>query len=345
MKVTVYAICKNESKFARRWAESMSEADAICVLDTGSTDDTVARLRECGVTVAVKKIEPWRFDTARNESLKLVPADTDICVCTDLDEVFRPGWRKLIERAWTPDTHRLKYRYTWSHTPSGEEGVVFYIEKIHAYGCYAWVCPVHEVLSYTGAGSETVRLAEAGYLPLLELDVAEQPQIDRNIHDLGREYMYQGRWDDAIRTLTRHLALPTAVWADERCASMRFIAKCYAAKNEPAAAEQWLLQAIAQAPHLREPSIDMATLCYNREDWAGTAYFVHRALAITERSMSYINEPQSWSSYPYDIASVALYRLGLLPQAAAFARHALALSPDDERIKNNLQLINGETVK
>ena len=34
-KICVYAICKNESKFARRWMESMREADWVVVLDTG----------------------------------------------------------------------------------------------------------------------------------------------------------------------------------------------------------------------------------------------------------------------------------------------------------------------
>ena len=40
-KVCVYAICKNEEQFVRRWMQSMSEADLVVVLDTGSTDDTV----------------------------------------------------------------------------------------------------------------------------------------------------------------------------------------------------------------------------------------------------------------------------------------------------------------
>ena len=39
-KVCVYAIAKDEAKFAARWAESMGEADAVYVLDTGSSDDT-----------------------------------------------------------------------------------------------------------------------------------------------------------------------------------------------------------------------------------------------------------------------------------------------------------------
>ena len=69
MKVCVYAIAKNEEKFAARWAQSMKEADEIFVLDTGSTDETVKILEENGVQVSVQKIEPWRFDKARNASL------------------------------------------------------------------------------------------------------------------------------------------------------------------------------------------------------------------------------------------------------------------------------------
>ena len=84
MKIVVYAICKNESKFVQRWMESMSEADQVVVLDTGSTDETPQLLRSQGALVTVEAIAPWRFDVARNRSLELVSEDTDICVCTDL---------------------------------------------------------------------------------------------------------------------------------------------------------------------------------------------------------------------------------------------------------------------
>ena len=81
-KVAVYAICKNEEKFVKRWYESVKEADGIFVLDTGSTDNTAEELKKLGANVTIKKIEPWRFDVARNESLNLVPEDYDICVRT-----------------------------------------------------------------------------------------------------------------------------------------------------------------------------------------------------------------------------------------------------------------------
>ena len=88
-KICVYAISKNEIKFVERFFNSVKEADYVCVLDTGSTDGTFERFKELGVIVAQKKYKKFRFDVARNDSLKLIPADSDICVCVDIDEYFK----------------------------------------------------------------------------------------------------------------------------------------------------------------------------------------------------------------------------------------------------------------
>jgi len=188
MRIAVYAICKNESQFVDRWMDSMSEADQVVVLDTGSTDDTVERLKKRGAQVTVELISPWRFDVARNRSLDLVSEDTDICVCTDLDEVFHPGWRAALERAWQPGAGQATYRYTWSFNPDGSEGVVFWYEKAHARYGYQWIHPVHEVLKWVGEGVPGPTVTVEGmqldhhpdptksrgqYLPLLELSVEE----------------------------------------------------------------------------------------------------------------------------------------------------------------------------
>ena len=197
MKVAVYAICKNEARFAARWMASMGEADGVYVLDTGSTDGTAERLRALGAVVAVEEIIPWRFDAGRNRSLALVPEDADICVCTDLDEVFRPGWRAALEGAWGPDTVQASYRYTWSFRPDGGEDTVFWSEKIHSRQGWRWVHPVHEVLERLPGFPPGGKAAAPGvqldhhpdpaksrgqYLPLLELSVEEAPGDDRNTH-------------------------------------------------------------------------------------------------------------------------------------------------------------------
>ncbi len=353
-KICVYAICRNEEKFVRRWMQSMSEADEVVVLDTGSTDATVQLLEELGARVTVEKISPWRFDVARNRSLELVAEDADICVCTDLDEVFHPGWRSALERAWEPGVHRLSYRYTWSFRPDGGEGSVFCIEKIHSRRGWRWTHPVHEVLEWTGEGVTPVarfapgvqldhhpdpEKSRAQYLPLLELSVQEAPEDDRNMHYLGREYLFRRRWDDCIRTLNRHLSMPTARWADERAASMRYIARAYLQKGEGETAVAWYLRAVAEAPHLREGYVELAHLLYEKGEWDGVVWLTGRALAITKRPDSYISEAAAWGSLAWDLRAMALYHTGRIPQALEAARQAAQMEPGEKRLVENVRVI------
>ena len=355
-KVYVYAITKNEEKFVSRWVESMSEADAIYVLDTGSSDDTVNKLKELGVNVVQEVIDPWRFDVARNKSLELVPSDASICVCTDLDEVFEKGWREKLEESWKDDTTRASYNYNWSFYEYDNTSVNFYIEKIHSRNDYKWTHPVHEVLDYIGNKKEEKVVIDnitlnhypdknksrSSYLPLLELSVKEDPTDDRNMHYLGREYMYYGKWNDAINTLIKHLSLPKATWRDERCASMRFIARCYINLGRYNEAEMWLDKAIEEAPYLRDPYMEMALLKYRLSNWDDVISYCNKALSIEKHTKSYINEPFSWDYTVYDLLSIAFYYKKNYQESLKNVDIALSMKPNDERLLKNKEIITKE---
>ncbi len=353
-KICVYAIAKNEEKFVDRWVNSMKEADYIVVLDTGSTDNTVQKLKKHKITKVKRKVfSPFRFDIARNESLKLIPKDTDICICVDLDEVFEENWREKLENAWSDEAKRARYKYTWSFNDDGTEGVVFMSDKIHKYGEFVWTHPVHEVLKYIKDENYiTVDIpklwlkhypdstkSRSSYLPLLEMSVKEDPLDDRNMHYLGREYMFYGMWDKCIETLKHHLNMPTATWKDERAASMRYIARAYIAKNNINEAKHFLYRAILEAPHLRESYIEIAEVLYLEKNWYGCIYFTNEALKITNRLASYITDPKAWGSYPYDMMSIAYYNIEKYDESILCCKKALEISKDDTRIKNNLKYI------
>ncbi len=350
-KVCVYAICKNEEKFVKRWVDSMSEADEIYVLDTGSTDNTKKLLEDNGVFVTTKEIIPWRFDVARNESLKLVPLDTDICVCTDLDEVFTKGWRQALETVWSPDINRVRYSYNWRFNKYNKPDIFFYIEKIHQRHGYTWTHPVHEVLTYNGIEktitTDTFTLnhypdhnkSRSSYLSLLELSVAEDPEDDRNMHYLGREYMYYGKYQEAIDTLIKHLHLKKATWSDERCASMRFIARCYTNINRYDEAIMWLNKAIQEAPHLRDPYVELALLYYGLNDYENTLSNCQKALNITKKEKTYINEPISWDHTIYDLMSISFFNLKNYELSYTYANLAKDMDPKNERLIKNVNII------
>jgi len=351
--ICVYAICKNEGHFVERWMDSMSEADLVVVTDTGSDDDTVARLRARGAQVYVEPVTPWRFDVARNNSHAHVPEDVDIAVCTDLDEIFRPGWRAALEAVWQPDTSMANYLYNWSLKPDGTPETQFHYFKIHKPRAYEWVCPVHEYLRYIGGGAEKKVFAQGvvldhypdhtksrgSYLPLLEMAVQEDPMSDRMTYYLGREYMYAARWQDCIDTLEGYLKLPTAWWAEERCAAMRWIAKSCHQLGREEDSYRWSYRAIAEVPVMRDAYVELAQAAYSRKDWRTVLFSTARALAIEKKSECYVNAGYAWDHTPDDLAAIACYYLGLYQTALEHAKKALSYLPDDKRLQSNLALI------
>ena len=348
-KICVYAISKNEEKFVNRWVDSIKDADEIYVLDTGSTDNTVELLKKKGVNVISKKITPWRFDVARNESLSLVPSDTDICICLDLDEVISEGWRKALEENWDENTDRIFYNYNWLLDENNVPKVSFYIEKIHKRHGYKWTHPVHEILSLTENKEENKKVVEqitvnhypdntksrSSYLPLLEFSVKEDPDDDRNMHYLGREYMYYGKYQEAITTLKKHLNMEKAVWKDERCASMRFIARSYRYLENYKEAIYWYEKAIIEAPYLRDSYVELALLYYELKDWEKVIFYSDKALEIKESAKSYINEQFSWDHTIYDLKSISYYYLNNKEKALENINIALTYACEDERLLNN----------
>lgn len=329
-RIAVYAIAKNEAQHVERFLASIHEADYIVVADTGSTDNTVDLLRAGGAQVHSIAVNPWRFDTARNLSLDLVPHDADICFCLDLDEVAAPGWRQAIEAAWTPYATRLRYLFVWSHHDDGSADISFWASKIHSRHGYRWRHPVHEVLTAEGADIPadcTLRVdhypdaakPRSSYLPLLEKAVEEDPDDDRNAFYLGREYVFHQMWSQAIQQLERHLALPAAQWPPERAASMSYLATALKELNRHEEAITWLERACTEAPDQREPWVDLAQLCYESQLWEKGFFAARRALSITERPRTYLTHGYAWGHRPYDIAAVCAWNIGLTQTAFAYA--------------------------
>lgn len=361
LTVCVYAICKNEAKFVDQWMDSMNEADLVVVTDTGSEDDTVKKLRNRGAIVYHDAIKPWRFDVARNVSLSHVPEDVDICVCTDLDELFAPGWRKQLEQAWQdhqpqhsgPIAKTGRYLYNWSLKPDGTPDVQFVYFKVHERHGFCWKCPVHEYVQYVGTlPLETVWVegmvlshypdpdkSRGSYLPLLELAVQEAPQDARMRYYLGREYMYKEAWQSSIDTLNAYLVMPNANWNEERCAAMRWMAKCLYRLNRIKEAYAWYYRAIAEAPHLRDPYVEFAKMCAALKDWPMAFFLGEEALKIREKSKTYVNMGYSWDHTPDDLCALSAYHMNLLDQSLAHANRALQYRPNDERLINNVAII------
>lgn len=341
MKVAIYTIAKNEAQFVGRWFDSAREADSFHILDTGSTDQTVAIAESLGVDVAQFVFDPWRFDAARNMALDMIPEDTDLCIALDMDEVLVEGWRDQLE-AIADGVTRPRYEYTWSWEGS-KPGLVYGGDKIHARHGYHWRHPVHEVITPDTGFVERQEWcglkihhhpdsskSRGQYLPLLELAVAEDTEGDRNSHYLAREYFFAGRMNEAETEFVRHLGLDSARWGAERAQSCRYLYKITRDIS-------WLDRAIEEAPERREPFVDKAFALYEKKEWKGCLDSALAALAIQGRPLEYLTEEFAWGTLPHDLAAIAAYKLGYLYEAKHHGMEAFRLSPYDIRLKTNYQ--------
>ena len=345
LKIAVYAISKNESAFVERFCKSASEADYIVIGDTGSTDNTADLARQHGATVHDICIKPWRFDLARNAVLALIPADVDVCIPLDLDEVMEPGWRAEVERLWVPGTTtRMRHMFDYG------QGIVFMYDKMHSRAGYHWHHPCHEyprkdprtreVYAQTGAMLIThhpdMSKSRGQYMDLLEVATQEDPHCQRNAFYYARELTFEHRWDEAIAALERYLTLPR-LWDAEKAYAQRLLGDAHEALGHLDKALTHYRQGVIEYSRQRCPWFALAAACNRRRMWPEMFAATSQALAIKVREAVYMVTPEAWGAQMHDYHALAAYNLGLYHVAAEHGRIAVDMAPGDNRLQDNLK--------
>jgi glycosyltransferase involved in cell wall biosynthesis len=96
MKVSVLILTYNEAKNLPRCLAALSWCDDILVVDSGSTDDTVAIARAAGARVLTRPFD--NFANQRNFGLAAGEFQHEWVLHLDADEVVTPAFRARLER-------------------------------------------------------------------------------------------------------------------------------------------------------------------------------------------------------------------------------------------------------
>jgi hypothetical protein len=237
-RVILCVIARNESTNLPACLASVEGAvDGIVVVDTGSTDDTVAVAEAAGATVVHF---PWidDFAAARNAALPRVP-DGAFILLLDADERLAPGAAQTLRAAAADpqlDCGMLPLHNAPSETATPDEVLrgpsTLLPRLLRRTGDLEWRGCIHEnvghwiehrrerarfvdaaILHYGGTPDVRARLGKAERnTRLLERRIAEDPADPTSHALLGEELLLAGRADDAQESFERAWNHLVAIW-------------------------------------------------------------------------------------------------------------------------------------
>jgi hypothetical protein len=219
-RVALVMIVRNEAgRIGRAIASVLPHVDEALVLDTGSTDDTVALALAAGARVAHFQ---WAddFSAARNAALDAAGADWHVVL--DADEWLSEGGATLAALRHTrPDHvgalridslddggHALQSASSW--LSRALPGPVRYEGRVHEQPQHH--LPVRRlpvVIRHEGYLQQALAAKAGRNRVLLEREVAEHPHIAYAWYQLGKDHDVYGRHADALQAFARAEALLT----------------------------------------------------------------------------------------------------------------------------------------
>jgi len=314
LKIYVYAIAKDEEKFAQRFMNSCRGADKVIVCDTGSKDRTIDILKENGAIVDEIQVSPFRFDLAKNMAL-MHCADADVAISLDLDEVMLPGWRKTIEKNWKKGVTMIKSPMIFSWADKGQTvpSTTVWSVKVHCPRSYVWTDPIHEHLILKAGAQEKPLIInkelmrhfpddtkpERGTrITKIEQWVKDEPNHPRANYALGREYSVMGEYEKAEKALKHYLEVAPGYDTQERYArshACRMIASALInQKRDPNEVVTWFLRSVGENPSQREPWVHLGWVWGRVGDKEMARACFNRAKMITDETQSVVMEASCW---------------------------------------------------
>jgi tetratricopeptide (TPR) repeat protein len=270
MTVGLVMIVKNEEKTLPRLADSLKwQIDHWTILDTGSTDNTMAVARDVFINVPgeVHQAEFEGFGPSRNKAMELAEPHTDWLLSLDADQtlggtietVETADWVEIEERAgdlrfWIPRMFRSGRGFHW--TGMTHEYLSSPLAGMAARSESFWV--VH----HTDGGTRGEKFPRD--LALLQQEWKDEPN-SRTAFYLGRTFQDLGQLAQAVEWYRRRIAM--GGWDEEIFYSRYCLGVCLLDMNCPEEAAGHLWRAWGMKHWRAEPLVTLAQHYRITEQW------------------------------------------------------------------------------
>jgi glycosyltransferase involved in cell wall biosynthesis len=210
-KLSVCMIVKNEAEMLARCLDSVSGADEIVIVDTGSTDGTMEVARR--YTDKVFEF-PWCDDFAAARNQALTHSSNDWVLSIDADEILQEGGIEAIRAKMLTSCDGITVNMTNAVDTDYRVPRVFRNKK-----CVKWVGRIHEIpmgkdgrLSGEDSDATIIFTTSPAHqldpdrnVRLLQAELVDNPENTRARYYLGLEWMYRSKWKEAIETFDEYL--------------------------------------------------------------------------------------------------------------------------------------------
>jgi glycosyltransferase involved in cell wall biosynthesis len=336
-KIIFLLMIKNESKIIERCiSNALDHVDAISILDTGSTDNTVEIcekvLSKCGKPYKIS-VEPFK-NFGHNRSVSFVKAqelcnelkwdpETTYGMAVDADMVIKPS----------PSFKDFKMTHNGYNVIQANGSIQYYNTRFMKCG-HNWKCVggTHEYWS----GDPTGKIPyEVFYIDdkndggcksdkferdvrLLNADIAENPRNDRAHYYLGQSLKDLGRFKEAIEMFKKRIEL--GGWVEEVWYSHYQIGKCYEHMKLPHKMEAWMNMAFDFHPRRAEPLYHMTR--YFREHSqhykAQHYYLKGKDIPFPKDDVLFIEDQVYKGLFDYESTIISCYITGKSKQDALY---------------------------
>jgi len=366
--LSVCMIVRDEEANIGRALQSISGvADEVIVVDTGSSDRTAAIAGEAGARVV---LFAWAddFAAARNESLRHATGEWILYIDAD-EELVEPHSEALRQLIASLAKHELGALIEIDNPvdQAGQNSVVGQQWRLFRNGAgIHFEGRIHEQLRWPDgepnlrpAHSHGVRLLHHGYVDdgqllarkgernrrLLELSLAEHPNEPAYHFFLGRQYVWEGRFEEALAPLLKGIELWKLSPHGGGYVPSLFSTAALAALrgSKPEAAVE--IERNTPAEHLSAELLYAAGVAYARLGQTDEAIArLNRAWQDTELARASGSDPSASTWRPLLALAEIHESLGRTDDAREMAHKGLSLSPGRPELEAFLSRLEGGDV-
>ena len=360
MSICLVMIVKNEEEVIRRSLSSVLPfVDTWCIVDTGSTDSTMTKIKEITDEFGVKGVlhqRPWKnFGHNRTEALELARPLADWSMMFDADDIFkgfegkkredRPVFSKDVD-VYNLTIKRVSityYRYGFFNNARPWR----YIGVVHEYAeCPGLVNQKTVVLDnlFIDARTEGARSKDTDKYKndaeLLEKHLEENPTSERSMFYAAQSWRDYGNKEKAYFWYSKRADTMTG-WYQERYISLYNMIKLTDSLEKKF---ELAWRALSVCPKRLEATYEVLRYTRSKDLWSLQAYalaYISNKESVKKVDSGFLFfEDLVHSCLFYDEFAIHCYYLGKFEECAEYAFKALQNAPPEqlERIKKNYQL-------